>query len=84
MKFKVERLLDRGANVAILVRRLETGDFSVSGASQLGGFSILPIVEDVRKLRNDGNPDLDVCGFVLSDRKDAANLSIGQIVELEP
>lgn len=84
MKFRVEKLLDRGANVAIFARRLEAGDFSVSAASQLGGFSILPIVEDVRKLRNDGDPDLDVCGFVLSDKKDAANLSIGQIVDLEP
>ena len=85
MKFRVEGLYEIDARPVLLARRLERGTFSLSGSikSQLGGALIRPFVEEVRRLRPDGSPDLDIFAFVLDDRRDKERFSVGQIVELK-
>ena len=85
MKFRVEGLYEIDAQPVLLARRLEAGTFSLlrSTAPQLGGVLIRPFVEEVRRLRPDGSPDLDIFAFVLDDRRDKERFSVGQIVELK-
>ena len=83
MKFKVEFVYRHESGSYLFARHLETGDFSLSASSRLGGVSIQPSLSQPRKLKPDGSPDLDVFAFVLTDRQDADRFSVGQIVELE-
>jgi len=85
VKFRVEGLYEIDAQVVLLARRLDGGTFSLSPSTtpQLGGVRLRHFVEEVRRLRPDGSPDLDVFAFVLDDRRDKETFSVGQVVELE-
>ena len=86
MKFRVEALYQIDARPVLLAKRMGTAAFSLSQSTtpRLGGVPIQPFVEEVRRLRPDGSPDLDVFAFALVDRDDSPKFSVGQIVELEP
>lgn len=82
MKFKIEFVYKHESGPYLFARRLESGDFSVSASSRLGGVPIHPSLTQPRKLKPDGSRDLDVFAFVLAGRQDAERFYVGQIVEL--
>jgi len=84
MRFVVEHVYERDAEVYVFARRQERGDFTLSASSRLGRASVRPAVTQPRKILADGTPDLDVFAFVLTDRRDMQNFYVGQIVELHP
>ncbi len=83
MKFRVESFFEVDEHLFLLVRRMEQGPFSVSAAARLSGVLIRQFVEQPRKLRPDGSPDLDVFVFELADRQDKGRFTAGQMVELQ-
>ena len=85
MTFRIEGMYQIDASTVVLVRSLGTGSFSLRqiAAPRLAGVPIRRFVDDVRRLRPDGSPDLGVFAFVLEDSRDEARLSVGQIAELE-
>ncbi len=83
MKFRVESLFDVGEHTFLLVRRMEHGAFSLSAAPRLGGVVIRRFVEQPRKLKPDGSPDLDVFAFELADRQNKERFAVGQVLDLE-
>jgi hypothetical protein len=83
VKFKVEYVGKSETSSYLFARRLEPGDFSVSGSSRLGGVPIRPSISSPRALKPDGSPDLDVFAFILAESQDAERFSVGQTVELQ-
>jgi hypothetical protein len=83
MKFEVEFVYRHESGSYLFARHLETGHFTLSASSRLGGVPIQPWLSQPRKFKPDGSPDLDVFAFVLTNRLDADKFSVGQIVELE-
>ena len=84
MKFRIESLFSVRGIPYVMVRQIETGEFSVSASSRLSEVPLRSFMDQPRSLRADGSPDLE--GFVLSlaDPLDSARLSEGQIVEVQP
>ncbi len=81
MKFQIEYIAPSSENAYVLARQLEVGEFSLSGSSQLGGVSVKQLSMP-RRLQTDGNPDLKVFVFALTNGTDRLRLSVGQQVEL--
>jgi hypothetical protein len=82
MKFRVEAFFEAEEHSFLMVRRIEHGPFSLPAAPRLSGVVIRQFVEQPRKLRPDGSPDLDVLAFELADSQDKERFAVGQIVEL--
>jgi hypothetical protein len=84
VKFKIESIFSVRDISCVMVRQLEAGEFSVSSASRLSGVPLHSFIDQPRKLRPDGSPDLEVFVFSLVEPQDSTRLSEGQIVELLP
>lgn len=81
MKFQIEYISPSPENAYVLARQLEVGEFSLSGSSQLGGVSVKQMSMP-RRLQTDGNPDLAVFVFALTNGTDRLRLSVAEQVEL--
>jgi hypothetical protein len=66
------------------VRQIESGAFTLTHDSTLGGIPIHKRVEQPRKVRADGSPDLEVFALVLRNPDDRAHFAEGSEVELSP
>lgn len=83
MRFRVEYIAQKERPAYLFARQIDSGEFSVSERSLLGGVSIKPQVSCPRVLTHDGKPDLTVFTFTLATASDLTKLSVGQVVELE-
>ena len=82
MKFQIEYLSKDFRRPYLVARQMESGVFSVSEQSRLGGVAIKPFVSQPRALTPEGKPDLTVFVFTLRSANDLSGLAAGQMVEL--
>lgn len=83
MQVKVESLLSVKGICYVIVRQIESGEFSVSVTTRLNGVPLLPICTQPRKLRANGSLDLEVYVLALESSSDSILFTEGQIVELQ-
>ncbi|MFL5320592.1 MAG: hypothetical protein ACJ790_13105 [Myxococcaceae bacterium] len=81
MRVEVEQALDAGGRAIVLVRALEIIAFRPEGL-ELHGCRVKSF-DLPRAMDKDGNPRMDLLGFVLERPQDLARFSPGQRVELK-
>lgn len=78
MRVRVEAVA--AAHGMVLAVPLEPGELLATPRAKLGGRRVL-YFELPRKTLPDGQPDLELIGFVLENPEDAAHFPIGAVVE---